>query len=172
MAMNESSRVIGTQYFKDEVSFAVAPVLPANSIGDREFKSSDPLAAGKVKHRARYAYSQGNVAAVTETRGLGIVHGVGVFKGVYVSNSARATGNATVTVDVRLNGVTVLTAPVTLNNANPAAGAGFASMQGVISGTPALAKGDVIDAVITAAAGTGVLPTQVMVEAVTEENPE
>jgi hypothetical protein len=173
MPIDETERLVGTKYFRDQVTFATGIIVPDASLKGSSLDPNNPASADALKTRVRYKYSQGNVAATTETRGLGIVHGAtGKIKNFYVSNSNRATGDATVTVTLRKNGATVMAANVVLNNATPTSGATYATTEGLLN--PALVnlvKGDVLDVVITAAIGTGVLPTEVMVEAIVDEDP-
>ena len=172
MPVDDSSRIVGKQYFVEQITFAKAPAVPAASFGDREAKETDPLGGTKTQMRVPYSYSQPNTAATTETRALGIVHGAGNIIAFYVGNSARATGAATVVVTLRKNGVSVLTANVTLNNATPTSGAGYASVLATLDPAQvAVVKGDILDVVITATAGGGVLPTEVSVTAIVDQHP-
>lgn len=127
--------------------------LPAASVGDNQFASSDPLSAAKQEHQHEEVVAQVHgTAAVTERRVLHVARGAGsvtAFRaGVVVAN----VGAATITVDLRKNGTTVLSAVVTLNNTHTA----YTKVDGTVS-VPTYVAGDVFEVVITATAGGGTL---------------
>lgn len=175
--MSDTQRIPGDVYFPGTVTFANAPNVPAASFGDREFEKDPaaPLAADKVAVRLRKSHSQSNAPATTQTIVLHQVMGTTAeIREVMVTNIARATGNATVTVDIRKNGVSVLTGLITLSSAAPASGATYGFVAGNLAAAPAIdcVRGDVIDAVIVATVGTGVLPTGLSVAVAVDETPD
>lgn len=130
---------------------------PAGSIANASIAANAGIDATKLGHQHRANFSQPNTAATTETRVIYTVYGATATLVAFKAGSiAPATGNATVTLDLRKNGATVLTAVVTLNSSNAAR----VVVAGVLAST-SLAQGDVIEVVITATAGTGTLPTGV-----------
>jgi hypothetical protein len=119
------------------------------------------LAAIKSDERwIRKTYAQPNVTATTETK---VVHGVfgttGVLSAIKAGSIGVNAGAATVTIDLKKNGTSILSAVITLNNANTAR----VMVAGTFSATT-LAVGDVLELVITATAGGGTLATGVFVE--------
>jgi hypothetical protein len=67
---------------------------------------------------------------------------------------AKAVGDSTVTVDLKKNGTTCLSAVVTLSSSS----SNYGSQDGTIT-VSSLAVDDVLTVVITATVGTGTLPT-------------
>jgi hypothetical protein len=78
---------------------------------------------------------------------------------------AIAVGGATVTVDVKKNGATVLSSVITLDSGNTAR----IMENGTLSGTT-LAAGDFLEAVIVATAGGGTIPTGLLVQVIIDED--
>ena len=74
--------------------------------------------------------------------------------------------DSTVTVDVKKNGVSVLTAVITLDSANTARIAEDGTLD---SGEVTLAVDDLLEIVIVATVGTGTLATGPFVDVVVEE---
>ena len=76
----------------------------------------------------------------------------------------QAAGAATVTVDLRKNGTTILSGVITLNNTHVA----YAEVAGTIS-SARYVTGDVFEIVLTATAGGGTLPQGVYVNTIFRE---
>lgn len=106
-----------------------------------------------------YAISQATGASATIP--LGITSRAGIVKDVRVAAITPLTTNDTYTVDIRKNGVTILTAPMALL----AGTAARASIVGVlaVANTP-LAVGDFLEAVIVYTHGTGTAPLNVIAQ--------
>lgn len=92
---------------------------------------------------------------------LGIATRAGIIKDVRVAAITPLTGNATYTVDIKKNGVTILTAPMALL----AATAARVSVVGTlaVTNTP-VAVGDFFEAVVVFAIGTGTAPLNVVAQ--------
>jgi hypothetical protein len=142
--------------------------LPADSVNNAHVVATAAIAATKLQHRNPHRYSQPNTAATAETRVLHRCYGLtGTVVAVHAGSIVAAIGAATVTVDIKKNGTTILSAVITLDNANSA----YVGEAGTLSVT-SLAQGDVLTAVLTATAGGGTLPTGVYVEVIVDEDAE
>ena len=107
-----------------------------------------------------FKHAQPNTAATTETRTLAVILGTtGTAVTFKAGSIAKAVGDSTVTVDLKKNGSSILSAVITLDNANT----NRVLEAGTISST-SLAVGDWLETVITATVGTGTLPTGVFVQ--------
>lgn len=152
-------------------TFGSAVKLPAAAVGDGQFDANSPLATAKQRHRKQVAYAQPNgSAAAAEQKAVHVGYGatgsvIGVRAGVRTQGAA-GTGGMSVTVDVRKNGTSVLTAVVTID----ATTAAFAKVPGSVS-TPAYVTGDVFEVVVTATAGGGTLPQGLFVDLIFDEDP-
>lgn len=134
--------------------------IPASTVIDADVSSAADIAQGKLEHQHAKNYSQPNTASTTETRVLHVVFGAsGTALDFRAASIAAATGNATHTIDLKKNGTTMLSAVITLDNANTA----YIAEAGTLSVT-ALTNGDVLTIVHTATVGSGALPTGVGVE--------
>jgi hypothetical protein len=91
----------------------------------------------------------------------------GTINSVKAGSIVAATGDSTVTIDVRKNGTTVLSGTIALDSANTA--------RVVEAGTVDGAQDDVvaddwIEVVISVSAGTGTLPTGLFVQVEIDED--
>ena len=150
-------------------SGATSFTAPASSITDSMVSASSPL--GVTKHRRRFnkSYSQtvGSAAASVTGVQLHTVYGAaGTVVAVRAGVIVAAVGAATVTVDVKKNGTTILSAVITLDVAN----AIYVVEAGSVS-VSTLAAGDVLTTVWVATAGGGTLPQGVFVDVVIDEDP-
>ena len=124
------------------------------------------LAADKLQHQYECPYAQPNAAATSETRVVHLVKGaVGEVLYFRAGSIAKAVGNATVTLDLLKNGVSILSAVITLNSSNTA----YIAVDAALA-SAALAAGDVLTVTTVATVGTGTLPTGVFAEVVLREN--
>ena len=132
---------------------------PAQSVSADAIKTSANVPADKLESRIYSSHSQPNSAATTETRPLFVARRPGTVNSVLAGSIAKAIGDSTVTVDVKKNGTTILSAVITLDNANTAR----LGEAGTISDADFVAD-DWFEVVITATAGSGTLPTGVFVQ--------
>ncbi len=140
---------------------------PASSITSASV--TGPIAASKLEMRRHETVTQVHgTAAATERRVIATVRGttgtiVAFRAGCVVAN----VGAATVTVDLKKNGTTVLTSVITLDSANAAYAiedaAGFTST--------ALVANDVLEVVIVATAGGGTLGQGLFIHLTYDETP-
>lgn len=158
MTVDQDLIVPGTLYAKNMT-------VPPSSVTDASVAAGAAVATAKLRHKFHPGDSQVGTSA-TETRPLYVVLGATAllikFK---VGCIVLPIGAATVTVDLKKNGATVLTAVVTLNSSSVARIVQAASIL-----TTAAVAGDWFDAVITATAGGGTLPTGVFWELEIDED--
>ncbi len=140
--------------------------LPAGSVGDTQVTATSPLGVDKTTHQINKTYSQAHGAVVADDTGslIHIAGNTGVVQSVKVAVRVIPIGAATVTVDLKKNGTTVLTGVVTIDNANVA----YTAEGGVIT-TPGYVAGDFFEVVVDATAGGGTLPQGLGVEVVFRE---
>lgn len=122
----------------------------------------------KLNHRNKAPYSQPEgTAVVTETRIIAITHGtVGVIVALNAALKVACVGAATITIDLKKNGTSVLSSVLTFTSSTPA----MTAESGTIT-TTATAIGDIFELVITATAGGGTLGQGLYAEAIIDETP-
>lgn len=141
--------------------------VPNNSIKDSNaIAAGANLSADKTEQRYSPSWSQPNSAATTETRTVFVARRAGTLNQFVAGSIAAAIGNSTVTLDLRKNGTTALTAVVTLDNANVAR----IVEAGAISGAGTFVAGDWFEVVLVATIGTGTLPTGVFCQLEADQN--
>lgn len=79
---------------------------------------------------------------------------------------AKAVGDSTVTIDLKKNGSSILSAVITLDSGNT-----NRLLETATLSSTALVAGDWLEIVITATVGTGTLPTGVFVRLLLDEDP-
>lgn len=138
---------------------------PASSIGNTAFNGSDPLATTKYNKRIYPGLRQAGTAVSAHV----VVHyarAAGTVTAVRAGSIVACVGAATIVVNVKKNGTTILTGTFTLDNTNTA----FIVESGtILSG--AYVAGDVLSVDVTATAGGGTLGTGLFVELDCEEGP-
>ena len=141
--------------------------LTPGTVQDADLAASANLDPTKMRHQYCPVFAQANSAAASDTgRVIHVVKGTtGTVVAFRAGSIVAATGNATVTIDLKKNGTTVLAAVITLDNANTA----YTLEEGTLSVT-AVAAGDVLTLVIVATVGTGALPTGLFAEVVVRED--
>ncbi len=164
--MATASRDIGERVFTDTVTFNKAPSFVLPSVGDADVKSGTNIDADKLQHRWRATFNQihGSVAT-TERRPIYYAFTTGTIVRVKVGSVVICAGAATITVDIKKNGTTVLSAVVTLNSSNVA----YTAVDGTIT-VPALVAGDILECVAVATAGGGTLGQGLFVFVDIDEN--
>lgn len=130
--------------------------IPAASVSDASVAPSAGIQASKMEHVVRPHFSQPNTTATSETRVVHVCRGAGTILSFEVGSIVAALTTATVTVDLKKNGTTVLSAVITLDSTNTAR----VAEAGTLSVTN-LADGDVLEVVTVATASGGTLPTGV-----------
>ena len=133
---------------------AQAISLPDNSVYDRHILAGANIAATKLQQSPRVTYSQdlGQTAQAAEEV-LHFVYGsVGTLVRFCAGMVTPCSGDATVTVDLRKNGTSVLQSPITLDSSQ----SGYETVNAIFS-TTSVAAGDVLSIHISVNAGTGSL---------------
>jgi len=142
-----------TGIFRGAVTFLNA-ILNTGSVADSQVAASAGIAASKLEHDHRASYVQeSDTTAAAETRVVHVVHGTtGQIMAVKAGCVTPCVGDATITVDLLVNGSSVLTTTFNCTSSQSA----YDLVAGAIN-TDTLATGDVIEIAITVAAGTGTL---------------
>lgn len=153
--------------FTGACRFSLQPTFPDGGVTNAKVAAGAAIAASKLVHQHRINYSQPNTTATAVTQVIYRCYGAtGTIKEIAAGSIGIAVGAATVTVDVKKNGTTVLSGVITLDSGNTARVAEL----GTVS-VPALAAGDVLEVVTTATAGGGTIPTGLFVSVTVEEDP-
>ncbi len=136
----------------------------AGCVRNEHLAADAALAATKMQHRHRKFISQSGTA-VTATNPIHVVQGAtGTINFIKAGSIGVAAGAATVTIDLKKNGVSILTGVITLDSSNTARvlEAGTLSSSSVV-------VGDFLELVITATLAGGTLPTGLIVEVEIDE---
>jgi hypothetical protein len=154
MAVSTPTRIEGDLFVNGNISGRTMSVA-ASAISDAQVAGSANIAATKLQHQHRPGYSQPNTTATTVTQAIFRCFGLtGAVVGFHAGSIGINAGAATITVDLKKNGASILTGVITLNSANVAR----VAVAGVISGGT-LAAGDLLEVVVTATAGGGTIGT-------------
>lgn len=155
--MAQPTRVEGDLYINGNLSSKTATPA-AGSIVNASVASNAGISATKVQHQHRHVFTQPNTSATSETKAIYVCYGAtGTVIAFSAGSIAAAVGAATVTVDLKKNGSSILTAVITLDNANTAR----VVEAGTLTGSTSLVAGDLLEVVTVATAGGGTLPTGV-----------
>ncbi len=124
------------------------------SVDNDAVTSDADIDASKLEHQHRQVYAQeSDTTSVTETRVVHVVDGAaGTINAFKAGSVTVCSGAATIVVDLLKNGVSVLSAGITLDTGN--------SIRVVEAGTissASVAAGDVLEVDVTATAGGGTL---------------
>lgn len=145
--------------------FEKTPTVPAGSWGDTQMGTANPVDPTKLKHQYAPAYGQPHgIAAVTERRVIHVARSAGTVQAAEAGHVVAGVTGATLTVDLKKNGTTVLSAVISL----VVDAAAYTRVTGSIS-SAAYVAGDVFELVITATAGGGTLPQGVFADVVFRE---
>lgn len=128
---------------------------PTEKLGNEAVDPADPLEVNKVRQQVNRLYTQSKGAAVATV--TGVVQHLALTNGsldsVQLGLLVASTGAATIVVDLKKNGVTVLTAPVTLNSTHAA----YTIVTAGIAGGGGYLADDIFELTVTATAGGGVV---------------
>lgn len=144
----------------------VASFVPsAGSIRNAGIASDAAIVATKLEHQFALTYGTSGTAA-SATIPIHCAYGAtGDVISIKAGSVAIAVGAATVTVDLRKNGSTILTGVITLDTGNTA----YVGEAGTILTAPYVA-GDTFTLVVVATAGGGTLPTGLFVTVILRED--
>lgn len=142
--------------------------IPDNTLLDAGVNGAAGIQATKLQHQHQKMYLQGSstTTAAADTKVIHAVYGAtGTTVAFRAGCEVPCVGAATITVDLKKNGTTVLSAPISLSSAQAAR----AMVAGTIS-VPGLVTGDVLEVVITATAGGGTIGTGLFAQLVERED--
>lgn len=141
---------------------------PVGSITDAAVIGAAGIQYTKLQQRRTVQHSQPNTSATSETKVAGAVVGAtGTLVAIQAGCIGPCVGSDTVTIDVRVNGVSVLTGVITLNSSQAA----YALVSGSFA-TTALTMGNVLTIVVTPNHTTGTLGTGVFAILTWAEDPQ
>ncbi len=161
-----ATRIEGDVHITDNLSCKTF-TPPLNSIKNASIEAAAGIAASKQEHRYVRGWSQPNTTATAETRTVHVVYGAtGDIVAFRAGSIAKCTGDSTVTVDLKKNGSSILTAVITLDSGNT----NRIVEAGTISGDGTLAAGDWLEITIAISAGSGTLATGVYAELILNED--
>lgn len=139
---------------------------PSGCITDNNMNASSPISANKYQPQFKRMYAQAyGAVAVPERKVIHIAKAGGNLYTIKAGLVLPNVGASTVTVDLKKNGVSVLTTPITL-----AVGLAYVPVNGAISTLPYNSL-DVFELVITATAGGGTLGQGLFVDVIFNEQP-
>ncbi len=149
--MAELSVFRGDIHFDGTVTAARLSV-PASSITNDKVAADAAIATTKLLHRRSITAAQGNSddAAVSKTKPLHVVRAAGTVIAFNAGCVVANIGAATVTVDLKKNGASILTAVIEIDSGDAA----YAKLNGAIATAPVVA-GDVLEYTVVATAGGG-----------------
>ncbi len=158
------TRVEGDVYVNGNLSSKTATPA-AGSVVDASVGAAAAIDATKLQHQHRLVLGQtGTATSVTQP----IYHcygATGTVIAIYAGSIAIAVGGATVTVDLKKNGSSILTGVITLNSSSVAR----IGQAGTLTGSTSLVAGDVLEVVTVATAAGGTIPTGLFVAVTVNE---
>lgn len=128
--------------------------LPASSVTNTSVTAAAGIDASKLEHRHRETYSQPNTTATSVTQVIYTAAAAGTVNSFKAGSIVACIGAATVTVDLKKNGSTILSAVITLDSSNTA----YVVEAGTIN-SAAYVAGDMFTIVTVATAGGGTIAT-------------
>jgi hypothetical protein len=147
---------------------ATSMVIPPGSLTDAGVNASAKIAATKLQHQHRVPFAQ--PSATTASSVTQVLHSVYGATAIAIAFRAGCivpcVGAATITVDLKKNGASILSAPISLGSAN--------AIRQLIAGTitsPNLVVNDVLEMVVVATAGGGTIGQGLFVELTVNEDP-
>lgn len=138
--------------------------LSAGCVTDSNVSASAAISAEKLEQQHKWSYSQNGTAA-SATVGAFIATAAGTVLSIEAASIAACSGAATITIDLKKNGATILTGAIQLDNGNTAR----ILEAGSLTAGATFADGDFFELVIVATAGGGTLGTGLTVSLVWNE---
>lgn len=161
-------RIEGAMTFAGRITL-LSVDLPTGAVTNDSVVGGTGINASKLEHQHQPNYSQesGTTAAAAD-RVIHTVHGaVGIVTAFTAGCVVANIGAAVVTVDLHKNGSTMLTAAITVDSGDAAYDVVAATVD---PAEEAVAVDDVLEVVVTVAAGGGTLGKGVFAQAVIEED--
>jgi len=145
---------------------AQAISITTASIDNSMVAANAAIATTKLRHRIHKTYGQsGTATAVTIPVHVAMLPGT--VLAVQAGAVVAATGDSTVTVDVKINGTSVLSSTIGLSSSDTA----YIPVVGTVdTAADDLVADDVVTVVVSVSAGTGTLPTGLFVDIVLDED--
>jgi len=142
--------------------------LPNLTVTDAMVAAAAGIGTAKMLHRCHAMYAQESATACTdESVCLAVIYGAtGTLVSFKVGAVVACVGEAVVSIDLLKDGVSVLTAAVEIDSADPA----YTPVAGTID-TAAVVAGDVLEVSIDETTGGGTAPKGVYCELVYDEDP-
>ncbi|MEP0848619.1 MAG: hypothetical protein HRF50_17575 [Phycisphaerae bacterium] len=150
-----SSLIEGDIHFSGNVTFGAGVTLPNGAVTAGKVAAGAAIEATKLQQRNRAPWRQGNsdADAADGTQVIYTVTGAtGTLREFKAGCVTPCTTGASITVDLRKNGASVLSAVITLDQTQSARQLVSAAIS-----TMAVAAGDVLEVVIDATPGTGTI---------------
>lgn len=140
---------------------------PASCIGDTNIDGSNPITALKQQHQHQKTYKQSNgSASVSDRQVIHVAYGAtGSVVAVRAGVVTAQVGGATLTIDLKKNGTSILTGTFQVTSAQAA----FALVGGSIA-SASYVTGDVFEVVVTAATGGGTQGQGLFVDVIFRED--
>lgn len=152
MASNQPMKIPGNVQIDGQL-YAEEIILSEASVKDSHVADTADISAFKLQQQHQPMYRQKSAAtAVAEAEVVHRFRAVGEVVGFEAGNVVACLGDSTITVDLKKNGASILTAPLVITSALAA--------RAVIAATIADADcvlDDVLEVVVTISAGTGTL---------------
>lgn len=128
--------------------------LPSNAVSNASVAANAGILASKLQHQHQHVYAQEGTNASASARQVAhvVVGATGTIESLRATLTTACLTPATITVDLKKNGTTVLSATISFTNADAA----FTLKAGSLSST-ALVVGDVLEVVVVATAGGGTI---------------
>jgi hypothetical protein len=134
--------------------------LPADCVGDLQVKGDAAIDPDKQQHKHRKSYGQSGTVA-TATVPIHVVNGAtATVISIKAGTIAICAGAATITIDLKKNGTSILTGVITLDSGNTAR----VVEAGVLTAGATAAVNNFFELVIVATAGGGTVGTGLLVE--------
>jgi len=167
MASDQPSVIRGKQHFLDDCSFAVI-VLPSSCITNTMIAAAAAIDATKLEQQYTPEYAQpSGQPAYAETKKLHTTYAAGDVIAFEAGSVLPNLDGATVDVDLQVDGASILTAAVELDDTHTA----YEIVSGTID-TEDIAAGKVLTVVITPTPGTGSCAQGVFCRAIVREAAE
>lgn len=140
--------------------------VPSGTVTNAMVNGSADIEAAKLQQQVARLFAQAHgTAAVTARYPTHVARGAGTVNSIRAGVVVACVGAATIDIDLRKNGTTVLSAAIQLDSGDAA----YAKVSGTISSASYVA-GDVFEVVVTATAGGGTLGQGLFVDAVFRED--
>lgn len=169
MASSETMRIPCNLFVEGNIQ-GKSNTPSAGSVIDSSVAANAGIQASKLQHQHQLSYSQGNVNAVADQKVVHVVRGatgtLESFSVGLITPPDTASGGKTAIVNLLVNGVSVLTAAITLDSTAVSRNLAAATIT-----TSAIVAEDVIEVAVTLGAGsTGTAPIGVFAALVIRES--